>query len=240
MKSLPVRLDRVHVSVTFRLIPFIVEWGRARQAFVSCIAREFGDRLAVRPQDFSAASSADFGETWCRYRIFGGSSTITLRPDSLQFDVPGLQNVDYPLLEDLIEKGMEVLLPELGDYGRSSYSLASNCHVAVEEGSAEDHIARLANKGMESTTESEPLVAYRPVAGFILGSDGENRVLRRTVEQSEILPNGLFIATHLFVAASVVTTFEEERSWVERISKIANRATGIEYRTEETDDKPDD
>ena len=137
MKSLPVRLDRVHVSVTFRLIPFIVEWGRARQAFVSCIAREFGDRLAVRPQDFSAASSADFGETWCRYRIFGGSSTITLRPDSLQLDFPGLQNVDHLLLEDLIEKGMEVLLPELGDYGRSSYSLASNCHVAVEEGSAE-------------------------------------------------------------------------------------------------------
>ena len=240
MKNLPVRLDRDHVSVTFRLIPFIVEWGRARQAFVSCIAREFGDRLAVCPQDFSAASSADFGETWCRYRIFGGSSTITLRPDSLQFDFPGLPNADDPLLEDLIETGMEVLLPELGDYGRSSYTLASNRHVAVVEGSAEDHVARLANKEMASTTESEPLVTYRPVAGFILGSDGESRVLRRTVEQSEILPNGLFIATRLIVAASVVTTFEEERSWVERMSKIANRATGIEYRTEETDGKPDD
>lgn len=241
MKDLPVRLDRDHVSVTFHLIPFIVEWGRARQAFVSCIAREFGDRLAVRPQDFSAASSADLGETWCRYRIFGGSSgTITLRPDSLQFDFSGLPDAGYPLLVDLIEKGMEVLLPEIGDYGRSSYSLASNCHVAVMEGSAEDHVARLANKDMASTTASEPPVTYRPVAGFILGSDGENRVLRRTVEQSEILPNGLFIATHLFVAASVVATFEKERSWFDRISKIADRATGIEYRTEESDDKPDD
>ena len=237
MKNLPVRLDRHQLLLTFHLDPFIIEWEGARQAFVSCIAREFGDRLAVSPQDFISASSTDFGETWCRYRIFSGSRTITLRPDSLQFDFPALLDVDYPLLEELIGKGMEILLPVLGDYGRSSYTLASNRHVAVMEGSAEGYIARFANDGIASTVEGEPLVTYRPSARFILASDDKNRVLRRTAEQSEVLPNGLFIATHIFVAASVVTSFGEEYRWNEQMLNIADRAMGIEYQTEEADDK---
>ena len=239
MKILPVRLDRHQLLLTFHLEPFITEWEKARQAFVSFIAREFGDRLAVRPQDFTAASSsADLGEAWCKYRMFDGSRMIILRPDSLQFDFPGLLDADYPLLEELIGKGMEILLPVLGDYGRSSYSLASNRHVAVMEGSAEGYVARFANNGISSTIEDEPRVTYRPSAGFILASDDENRVLRRTVEQSEVLPNGLYITTRIFVAASVVTPFEEEYRWNEQISNIADRAIGIEYQMEEVDDKP--
>ena len=238
MKNLPVQLDRHQLLLTFHLEPFITEWEGAMQAFVSFIAREFGDRLAVRPQDFTAASSsADLGDAWCKYRMFDGSRMIILRPDSLRFNFPELLDADYPLLEE-IGKGMEILLPVLGDYGRSSYSLTSNLHVAVMEGSAGGYTARFANNGISSTIEDEPRVTYRPSAGFILVSDDENRVLRRTVEQSEVLPNGLYITTRIFVAASVVTSFEEEYRWNAQIWNIADRAIGIEYQTEEADDKP--
>ena len=238
MKSLPVRLDREDVSVTFHLSPFITEWERAVQTFMSCIAREFGDQLAVRPQDFSVAAPTDFGETWCKYRIFSGSSTIILRPDSLEFGSPGVSNADHPLLNELIGNGMRILLSEIGDYGRSSYSMFSNCHAAVTAGSAEAFVARFADRGMANAVQDEPLVTYRPSARFSLGSSDGSRVLRRTVEQSEVLPNGLFITTHLFTAASAVMTSEEEKHRVERILQIANRAIGIEFQMEGGDDEP--
>ena len=238
MKNLPVRLDRGDASVTFHLSPFITEWERAVQTFMSCITRELGDQLAVRPQDFSVAAPTDFGETWCKYRIFNGSRTIILRPDSLQFGFPGVSNADYPLLNELIGKGMRILLSEIGDYGRSSYSIFHNCHVAVTEGSAEAFVARFADRGMADAVQDEPLVTYRPSASFSLGTGDGSRVLSRTVEQSEVLPNGLFITTHLFTAASAVMTSEEEKHWIERISQVADRAIGIEFQTEEVDDEP--
>ena len=239
MKNLPVRLDREDVSVTFHLSPLITGWERAVQTFMSCIAREFGDQLAVRPQDFSVAAPTDFGETWCKYRILSGSSTIILRPDSLQFSFSRVSDVDYPLLDELIGKGMKILLTEIGDYSRSSYSMLSNSHVAVTEGSAKAFVTRFADRRMADAVRDEPLVTYRPSARFSLGSGDGGRVLSRTVEQSEVLSNGLFMTTHVFIAASAVMTFEEERHWFERIFQIANRATGIEFQAEGVDDEPD-
>lgn len=238
MKNLLVRIDRDEASVTFHLIPFLTEWDETRQTFVSCIAREFDDLLRVRPHDFSTASPADLGEAWCKYRIFAGSSTIVLRPDSLRFAFPTLLDTDYPIVTEMIRRGMEFLLPALGGYKRHSYSLASNRHVAVMDGAADTHLARFASDEIADAVRTEPAMEYRPSVGFTLRTDDGNRVLRRSVEQSEVLPNGLFVTTHIFVSVPVLTRFEDEIRWIKQVSEIANHAAGITYQTDEVDDAP--
>ena len=80
MNGLLVRTDRGNLSVTFDLSAFVTDWEGARKTFVAAIAERFREPLNPRPGDFSAASPTELGEAWCKYRIFGGSSSIVLSP----------------------------------------------------------------------------------------------------------------------------------------------------------------
>ena len=81
-----------------------------------------------------------------------------------------------------------------------------------------------------------PVWECRPSVGFTLRSPDGNRVLRRSIEQSEILPNGLFITNHIFVSLPDLTELDQERSWIGQINKIANRASGIAYQEDKSSD----
>ena len=97
MPELRVRTDRGDLSGTFNLGTFITDWKAARNTFMAHIRDGFRDLTSPRPSDFSAASSADLGEAWSKYRIFGGSSTVLLRarvtgthfPEHTQHRLPG-------------------------------------------------------------------------------------------------------------------------------------------------------
>lgn len=238
MQPMPVRVDRDEASFAFHLSPFISEWEEAKQTFVSCITREFDDVLMrVLPRDFSASLSSDPGDAWYTYRMYGGSSTMTLRPDSLQFAFPNLLVTDYPVVNEIVRRGVAVLLKKLGSYERHVYSLTTNRHLALLTGIAEVHLAWFSNDAMERAAANASGMQYRPSASFTLsGSADEYRVLRRSMEQSELLTNGLFVTTHIFVSSSGLSNFENELQWIDWICQIADRAVGITYKTEEDHD----
>lgn len=240
MQPMPVRVDRDEVSFTFHLTPFISDWEGAKQTFVYCIARDFGDVLMrVLPRDFSASLSSEPGDAWSAYRMYGGSSTMTLRPESLQFTFPNLLATDYPVVNEIVKRGVAVLLTKLGSYERHVYSLATNRHLAPLSGIAEAHLRRFSNDDMGSAAANASGMQYRPSASFTLvGSADEYRVLRRSMELSEVLPNGLFVTTHISVSTSDLSSFENELQWINWVCQIADQAVGITYQTEETDHDP--
>ncbi len=236
MQDMPVRIDRDEASFTFHLHPFISNWEGAKQTFVSCITRDFSDVLVrVLPRDFSASSSSEPGDAWCTYRMYGGSSTMTLRPDSLLFAFPNLLGTDYPVVYEIVSRGAALLLPKLGGYEPHVYSVVANRHLAPLAGVAEAHLARFSSDEMANAAANVPSMQYRPSASFTLVERDGDRVLRRSVEQSEVLANGLFVTTHIFVSASGLSSFEDELHWIDRICHIADRAVGIAYQTEEVD-----
>ena len=106
----------------------------------------------------------------------------------------------------------------------------------VVEGESEAYLSEYANQKMSDAVQQEPGVECRPSVGFTLRSTDGNRVLRRSIEQSELLPTGLFITNHIFVSLPNLTVFDEERSWIGQIDKLANRASGIVYQKDENND----
>ena len=236
MKDLLVRTDRGEVSATFRLSRFITDWDAGRRSFVSCIADDFGDILSPRPNDFSAAAPADLGEAWCKYRVFGGASTIILRPDALQLAFPNMIEADYPIILEVLRRTLKVLLPKIGGYDRHSYTVTDNHHVDVVEGASGTYLSEFASPRIPDAVGDEPALECRASVGFTLRSSDGNRVLRRSIEQSEILPNGLFLANHIFVSVPNLTVFEEEMGWIGQISELADGVSGIVYRKDETID----
>lgn len=236
MNGLLVRTDRGNLSVTFGLSAFITDWEAARKTFVAGIAERFREPLNPRPADFSAASPTELGEAWCKYRILGGSSTIVLKADSLTLSFSNVVNADYQILVEVVRGTMERLLPALQGYERHSYMVNSNYHVHVVDGQSDTYLAHHGSHDIGNSARDESTTEYRPTIGFTLRTRDGYRVLRRTIEQSDALRNGLFISDQTFVSMPTLTEFDEELSWIERTTELADRTAGITYQKDQVDD----
>ena len=235
MKELLVRTDRRDLSITFHMSAFITNWEAARNTFMACIKDQFRDLTNPRPGDLSATSSAGLGEVWCRYRIFDGSSAIVLQSESLALTFPNMLDTDSPIVLEIVRRASEVLLPMLGGYERQSHTTISNYHAEVLDGVSSEYLACHGSRKIKDAADVHSTIEYRPTIGFTLRGHGELRVLRRTIEQSETLENGLFISDYIFVSMPNLTTFDEEMSWARHTVGLADSAAGIAYKRDEED-----
>ena len=235
MTDLTVQTDREEMSAKFNLSPFVTDWEAARQTFIECIADAFREPLNPRPEDFSTASPTELGEAWCKYRMFGGSSTIVLRTDAVAVTFSNIVRTDYALLSEILRRTVEVLLPKMRKYNEHWYHLSTSRHAAAVNGRADEYLARDASAKIKIPAEEAEMECWPCIAFTLKTSDGY-RVLRRTIEQSEVLGNGLFIADHLFVRTPEMTKFEDEARWVRRLSRAANRVAGLQEQEDDDDD----
>ena len=235
MTDLVVRTDRENLSATFNFSPFVTDWETARRTFVTCIAEAFREPLNPRPEDFSTASPTELGEAWCKYRMFGGSSTMVLRAESIAITFSNIGRADYALIGEILRQAVETLLPKIGGYDEHSYHVSTSQHAAAVNGRVDEYLAghasaKIKNKAKETEMEFHPCIAFS-----LKTSDGF-RVLRRTIEQSEVLENGLFIADHVFVRKPELTKFEGELQWMVRLSSTADRVAELKEQEDDTDD----
>ena len=235
MADLVVRSDRENRSATFNLNPFVTDWETARRTFVACIADAFREPLNPRPEDFSTASPTELGEAWCKYRMFGGSSTIVLRVDSIAITFSNIVRTDYALIGEILRRAVETLLPRIGGYNEHSYHFSTSQHVAPVSGRVDEYLDGHASARVKSVAE-EPEMEVHPCVAFSLNTSDGFRVLRRTIEQSEVLENGLFIADHVFVRRPELTRFEDELEWMVRLSSTADRVAGLKEQEDDDDD----
>ncbi len=231
MNALQVRTDQVSLSVTFNLNPFLFDWDAARRAFCAG-AGEHLQWLNPRPGDFSSASPDDHGEAWCRYRLLGDQSNIiTLKPDCLNLSFENVADA-YSIVLEVLRTTVERLLPVLGGYERHNYSVLRRLHASVLSGRCDAYLS-LHESGVFSVEESDgSMLQYRPVVGFCLRSGDGQRVMQRTMEQSVVLQNGLFISDSIYVELLELTGFDEEQNWVEDAIGRADRTSGVVWQRE--------
>ena len=221
---------REDLSINFVLSPFITDWASAQTRFIAAIARELSDVLSVRAMDFSANPSSELGESWCKYRIFGGASTIVLNPGALQLNFVNLSENDYPTVKEIIRRSKGVLSKDIGGYTRERVSLSSNLHVGtVEKGVADVYLEQFAVKQVTEVAKTDSRILYSPAVKVILSDNSKNAVnwvVHRSVEKSEWLPDGLFVTTFIDVSSPGVMSFEDQAQLVQRIYGLADQAVG--------------
>ena len=235
MTDLVVKTDRENLSAKFNLSPFVTDWDAARRTFVTCIADAFREPLNPRPEDFSTASPTELGEAWCKYRMFGGASTIVLRADSIAITFSNIVRTDYGLIGEILRRAVETLLPKIGGYNEHSYHVSTSQHVAPVNGRVDGYLSSHAGAKIKSAA-SETEMKFQPCIAFSLKTSDGFRVLRRTIEQSEVLENGLFIADHVFVRRPELTKFDDELQWMVRLSSTADRVAGLKEQEDDDDD----
>ena len=235
MTDLVVQTESVSLSARFDLNPFVTDWETARRTFVTCIADAFREPLNPRPEDFSTAPPTELGEAWCKYRMFGGSSNIVLRADAITVTFSNIVRADYALVGEILRRAVESLLPKIGGYDEHSYHVSTSQHVAAVNGRVDEYLAGHASAKIKSAA-NETEMEFHPCMAFSLKSNDGFRVLRRTIERSEVLENGLFVADHIFARRPELTEFEAELQWMVRLSSTADQVAGLEERKDDGDD----
>ena len=224
------RPQREDLSIRFTLAPFITEWVSTQANFITAIAQKFGDRLSVRPQDFSSNPSSNLGEAWCMYRIFGGASTIVLRPDALELNFVNVNENDRETIREISRRAGSVLQQDIGNYTRCYVSLTSNLHAEIAgDGSADHYLNQFALKKTADMAKTDSDIEYSPTAKVILSHKEGDWSVHRLVEKSDPLPDGLFIYTLIFIPSFELAEFDEQQKLVNRIFELADKAVELSY-----------
>lgn len=227
------RPQREDLSIRFTLAPFITEWVSTQANFIAAIAQKFGDWLSVRPQDFSSNPSGNLGEAWCMYRIFGGASTIVLRPDALELNFVNVNDeneTDRGTITEIIRRSGTMLQQDIGSYARCYVSVTSKRHAEIAEDRNVDHyLSQFALKETADMVKTDSDIEYSPTAKIILSHKGGEWSVQRLVEKSDLLPDGLFVHTLIFIPSFELAKVDKQRKVVNQIDKLANKSVGLRY-----------
>ena len=224
------RPKREDLSIRFTLTPFIPEWGSTQANFITAITRELGDLLPVRPQDFYINSSGNLGEAWCKYTGFGGTSAIVLRPDALELRFVNENEDDLETIVETLRRLGSVLQQDIGGYVRGDASLTSTCHIeTVGAESVERYLNQFALKRPADIAKTDVDMEYNPTVKVILSHKGRNWLVHRLVEKSDLLPDGLFVHTLVFIPSFELAEFEERKELVDHLFDLADEAVGLHY-----------
>ncbi len=223
--------EREDLLIHFTLVPFITQWASTQERFMTAITRELGDLLSVRPQDFYTNPSIGLGEVWCKYRIFGGASTIVLHPDALRLDFKSVNENDQLTIIEIIRRSASMLQQDIGGYAQCYVSLTSNRHVrAVGDGSADRFLDQFALQKTADMVKTDSNLEYSPTAKVILSNEKEGDwSVHRLVEKSGPLPDGLFVYTLIFIPSFELAEFDKQRKLIDRIFDLADKAVGLNY-----------
>ncbi len=228
-KCFPIQINSETLSFSIPLNPFIVEWGKTKEIFISCIAKDIMTTYGgAKLQHFVSSSSDNLAESWYKYRIFGGIDNLILRPDELQFKFENVLPTDFFDVANFIAKCFTILLPKLGYENIDSFSINISSYVSFKEGTTDKYFQQYDTKVMVEELSQESDMHYLPSVNIIFQSENRDRVVRRTVEPSEISKSDLFIATNIYVLTSQTLDFYEEFDWLFQAINIANQTVGLE------------
>lgn len=168
------------------------------------------------------------GEVWCKYRIFGGASTIVFRPDILELSFVNAGENDSPTILEIIRRSASILQQDIGDYAQCHVSLSLYRHVkAVGDGSADRYLNQFTLKQTADMVRTDSDIEYRPTVKVILSNKEEGWEVHQLVEKSDALPDGLFINTLIFIPLFELAKFDEQQKLTDRIFDLSNKAVGL-------------
>ena len=229
MTVLRVRHHDAFVTASFKLNRFIADWPAAQQQFIGGIADRFRNWVPLGPRDFSVTPAFSLEDLRCKCQLFGGACSIELAPDVLRLSFANVKPANRPVVLNTIRICSEWLSSALGDRGRDWFEFNTAAHLqALDDGAADAYLDQFMTEETAGIAKSAPNVRYIP--SMRMGLSGENGgwLLRRTVEKSEAIENGIFVDTMVHIASPDPASFEAHEQLLDRAGSLADRFVGLE------------
>lgn len=222
---LNVKWQRISLRVNIIVSPFFFDWHGIAPRFFQMIHDALSDDIAVNPGDFSMSASNNLADVVARYDIFGATSNVSLRSDRLTMEFPNLIPEDEQLVLRILEKVATAFPLAFPGHRYSRVHASLFQHGAVPDDVAvTEYLARHGN-AVTDNAFGEMETVYQPAVRFsIRATEGTWRATC-TLEQSEILPNGMFM--DLDVVFPSVDESSGFQDWVKSFHVVADGCKGV-------------
>ena len=228
MTDFPIRRHGLggSVSVTISLSPFVTNWTKATSEFVSSISSGSKYIQMAHASHFDSFMPESIGDRFCRYRWPGTMATIVLRSELLEFQFPDAStDSHYEVVRETVRSVAGRILREMLNYSKYSYSVVINGHGEFVQHTLLGYFPEDAAKTVNRNDDTYEQLSLR---GVIFRDKINGRALRRTVERSELVANGLFVSTAIS-AVDTTLMIEDEIAWIDKMIEAANRGTNLVY-----------
>ena len=221
---LNVKWQRISLRVNIIVSPFLIDWNGIAPRFFEMIHDALSDDIAVNPGDFSVSVSNNLADVVARYDIFGATSNVSLHSDRLTMEFPTLVPEDEQLVLRILEKVVTAFPQAFPGHRYSRVHASLFRHGAVPKDVAvAEYLARHGNS-VTDRAFGEMEAAYQPAVRFSVRATAGTWRATCTLEQSEILPNGLFMDLDvIFPSVDESAGFQD---WVKSFLVVADGCMG--------------
>lgn len=230
MKILEVRSLSAELHVKLNLVPMIADWRTAQIKFISGIAKHFEGCYSIGPENFRANASASFASNHCTCEIFGGACHIVLSPGEMGLTVVNATRSDHRIVGEILKRSWNWLHADFGEHAQGWSSFEAKEHLEAPDAAAIDPYLRqfsLAGAA-EAANSSDGAVVYLPSARAIFSDKEGVWMLRRLVEKSEVISNGVFISTYIEFRSPEVAG-AAPFAFLAELDGLADRAVGLHF-----------
>jgi hypothetical protein len=207
----------------------IFDWTGVIQTFFDMIFKQVGARIPVTVNEFSTYASGKLGETYARYNVYGGPSSVSLFADKLTIAFPNLLPADTPLVGELLKIVHDGFAVEFKQVSYSRVDMHSGSHLEVlPPDTVKDFLVRYQIKGVEEVFREAGAV-IEPGVKFAAKGSSPPWSYSLMVEQSLLNASALYVyASVSLTDAKTVPTFEDKIGLIAHIGGLVLKAFGAE------------
>ena len=230
MLLLQVRHHEASIQVTVKLSRFIADWPAAQQLFIGGLADRFHDWHSMGPENFSITPALSLGDLRCRCQLFGGAGSVVLAPDTLNLSFSNVGQRNHPAVLETVQRSLDWLAAALGEHGRDWMSFNTGAHLQAPDGAAVDaYLGQFMRQGIDSIIQTEPGARYLPSTRVACSDENGRWMLRRVVEKSMSIDNGIFVDTQIHIQSPDPAGFDDLVDLLARLDRLADRMVGLQH-----------
>jgi hypothetical protein len=209
----------------------ILDWREVHTRFFQMVHKGFQGKLPVHASELSGVpGAATIGDLRARWSIYGGSSSVTLFADRLEFDFPALAPSDYPLAWDIL-RTIHDLLPatlERWQYDKIESSAFEHLEIPAHVGVA-DYLERFMRSEINAAFADTDVVA-QPGIKFRLSSQIGSWDCELVMEKSLFNAAAIFIVRNVTMyKVDATASFENKVMRGQDIARRCLAALGLEH-----------
>lgn len=215
-----IRLDTSYIRTAAIFEEPILSWTSEIPArLFRALYSSLNEILFIQPNDFFAPSGVSLGDCSAGLRIFGSTSTLTLKANAVITDFPNVPADRVQFATTVIYQGYEAFLGEFREVKIRSIEAIASSHFEIHgDKRIEDIVGAGGLSNLHERGSILDEVVYEPGLRFRVVSKSGDWNCKVMVEKSDILQGGLFM--HREFLLSDLSAYGEPRQQLDMIQQV--------------------
>lgn len=228
MAAFHLHSSMIRVGAVFK-IPILSWTAEVPTRFFRAIYGALSEMLYIQPSDFVAPAGVSLGDCSAAFRIFGGTSTFTLKANGIIADFPSIMPDRIRFANEVIIQGYQALRTEFSEIEIGSIEANAAHHLKITgDSKARDILVVGSQTELQKRADNLLDTVVEPGIRFRLVSKDGKWNTKITVENSESVENGIFLLREITISdLSDCETTQQQVDLIRQIDLMVLELVGL-------------